>query len=526
MKIYRLFSKYVIDTFLTHDRKDEFASLVIDGQFMESAANKIKVSRDSLVKNLCLELFTPCDNLITIRNIDSIIAIVALQLYAASKCESDGGYSVNAYNPRLCEIINCDIGYLQSWYKDNQEKVWRKFYEWCADNGFIVRECQPRPYKNRFIQYPLELAKYLLNREDMKYIASVFNKYKLQPYETIFYSDFWNIINIRFDFRQLSNRIPKVFDSVFEDTGNYDIVKSQVYNHFLVWGGEYIDPYELRIKKTKSKERFQIHLSDKNDIYRIDIRKEDGSKIINFQIGSTFCQELSKYYSYKRDGIIIFQKDSDGDFNYWDETRFIEDKNEMGLAIVFNSFQRNKFYGATPVFYCRDIVIYKFKYNDLTKEFYSSGEQIFELIGGLRITRRIYLIGGEPILRIRKDCTYLMNGETQSIVKGDHHLSLPEGEYSFKFPKSRELKITIVSPSNKSIQWSEAFCKWEIRKKEKKWLPVPNVEGIIGLNFEPYSKYNASSPVLKRWVKALKNEKIDFENNVPLKLLNNINRYE
>ncbi|MBF0649267.1 hypothetical protein IR083_10585 [Dysgonomonas sp. GY75] len=524
MKTYELFTRYVIDTFLTHDKKDEFASLVIDEQFMESAANKIEVSRDSLVKNLCLELFIPCDN--PIRDIDSIVAIVALQLYAASKCESDGEYSVNAYNPRLCEIINCDIGYLQSWYRDNQEKVWGKFYEWCADNGFIVRECQPRPYKNRFIQYPLELAKYLLNREDMKYITSVFNRYKLQPYENIFYSDFWNIINIRFDFRQLNNHIQKVFDSVFEDTENYDIVKSQVYNHFLVWGGEYIDTYELRIKKTKSKERFQIHLSDKNDIYRIDIRKEDRSKITNFQIDSTFYQELDKYYSYKRDGIIIFQKDSDGDLNYWDETRFIGDKNESGLAIVSNNFQRSKFYGATPVFYYRDIVIYEFKYNELTKEFYSSGEQIFEFIGGLRISRGIYLIGGEPILRVHKDCTYLMNGKTQSVVKGDYHLVLPEGEYSFKFPKSRELKITMQSPSNKSILWSEVFCKWEIKKKEKKWLPVENAEGIIGLNFEPYSKSNIQNSALKKWVKAVQNEKVDFGNNVSLKLLNNTNKYE
>ncbi|SHG28529.1 hypothetical protein [Dysgonomonas macrotermitis] len=524
MKTYELFSRYVIDTFLTHDKKDEFASLVIDEQFMENTANKIETSRDSLIKNLCSDLFTPYPD--PIRSIDSIIAIVSLQLYAASKCESDGEYSANAYNPRLCEIINRDVSYLQAWYSKNQEKVWRSFYEWCTNNDFIVRECQPRFYKNRFIQYPLELAKYLLNREDLKYIASVFNRYKLQPYENIFYSDFWNIIDIRFDFRQLNNHIQKVFDSVFEDTGDYDIVKSQVYNHYIVWDGEYIEPYEARCKKAQRKELFQIHLSDKNDIYRIDIRKEDGSKITNFRIDSTFYQELGKYYSYKRDSIIIFQRDSDGDLNYWDETRFIGDKNESGLAIVSNNFQRSKFYGTTPVFYCKDIVIYEFKYNDHTKEFYSSGEQIFELIGGLRITRRIYLIEGEPILRIRKDCTYLMNGKTQSIVKGDHHLTLPEGEHSFKFPKSREFKITMVSSSNKSILWHEAFCKWEIKKKEKKWLPVPNVEGIIGLNFEPYSKPNASSPALKRWVKALKNEKIDFENNVSLKLLNNINRYE
>lgn len=524
MKIYRLFSKYVIDAFLTNDKKGEFASLVIDEQFMVGVADKIEISRGCLVDDLCLDLFTPYHNLI--RNIDSIIAIVALQLYAASKCESDGEYSASAYNPRLCEVINCSSGYLQAWYRENQEEVWRIFYDWCINNDFVVRECQSRDYKNKFVQYPLELAKYLLNREDLKYIASVFNIYKLQPCENIFYSDFWNIIDIRFCFKQLNNHIQKVFDSVFEDTGNYDIVKSQIYNHYIVWDGEYIEPYESQSKKAKLKELFQIHLSDKNSIYRIDIRKEDGSKIENFQIDSTFSQKLGKYYSYKRDGIILFQKDIDGDLNYWDETRFIENKNESGLAIVSTNLQRSEFYRATPVFHCRDIVIYEFKYNEYTKEFYSSGKQIFEFIGGLRISRGIYLIGGDPILRVHKDCTYLINGKTQSIVKGDHHLALSEGEYSFKFPKSKELKITMQSPSNKSILWSDVFYKWEIKKKEKKWLPVQNAEGVIGLNFKPYSKSNMQNSALKKWVKAMQKEKIDFGNNVSLKLLYNTNKYE
>ena len=58
MKTYELFSRYVIDSFLTNDKKGEFASLVIDELFMENVANKIQTSRDSLVENLCLELFT------------------------------------------------------------------------------------------------------------------------------------------------------------------------------------------------------------------------------------------------------------------------------------------------------------------------------------------------------------------------------------------------------------------------------------------------------------------------------------
>ncbi len=524
MKTYKLFSKYVIETFLTDDKKGEFASLIIDGQFMNSAASKNEISVDIFIEKLCSELFSLYSN--PVIEVDSVIAIVALQLYTASIREVDEEHSAKAYNIRLCDTIDCDDGDLKAWYKENQEKVWMKFYEWCRKNNFVVKECQPRSGSYRFVQYPLELAKYIFNRDDLKYMASVFVKYKLQPNENVLYSDFWKIFDIRFDFKNCNIHSQKVIDTVFEDSGNYEIIKSQIYNYYIIWSGEYINPYEKKIKKTNHRELFQIHLSDKDYIYRIDIRKEDGVKITDFKIDTTFIQELSKYYSYKRDGVIIFQRDKDGDLNYWDETRFIENKNQSGLAIVSKYSKHSKFHGGTVVSRYGDIVIYEFKYNNLTDEFYSNAEQIFELIGGLRIARNTYLIGGEPIFRIQNDCSFLINGKTHPITKGDHQLVLPEGDHILKFPRSRELKITMVSPSNKSILWSGEFCKWEVNKREKKWLPASNEEGIVGLNFECYSKSKESNAILKRWAKAQQCESIDCENNISLKLLNYINNYE
>ena len=289
----------------------------------------------------------------------------------------------------------------------------------------------------------------------------------------------------------------------------------------MVWDGEYIDPYEQRTNKIRYRNLFQIHLSDKDNKYRIDVRKEDGSKVSSFQIDSIFVKELSKYYSFKRDGVIIFQKSEAGDFNYWDETRLIDNKEDRGIAIVLQNSQQDKFYDAIPVFYSRDIVIYEFNYNDLTKEFYSNEDEIYTLIGGLKIKRNRYLIGGEPILRVHKDCVFLIDSIPCPVTKGDYDIELSEGEHIIKFPQSRELKLTIESSSLENIEWSNKFCKWELERL----IPKVNKEGVLGLDFAQYSRNDKSQSTLRVWAKLHHKEKLNSANNISLRLLNNINKY-
>lgn len=506
MNYNKLFAEYVVETFLTNDKKGEFAALVIDEQFIGNAAAKFNITHDELVESLRKYAYYRYYS--TNTDFSVVIATIALQLYAASKCETDEDYSANAYNPRLCEILRWDVSYLQSWYRDNQTSIWQEFYKWCRNHNFQVQECLPREYRNKYIQYPLELAKYLLNRDDLKYIASVFKKYRLEPEEDIFYSDFWKIIDVNFDFRRLNNHISKVFDAVHQDTNNYDIVKSQIYNYYLTWNGEYVDFEDLRTQRTKSKNSYTLHLSDKDGAYRIDIRKNDGSKSASFQIDVNLLQDLKGYYSFKREGIIVFQRDYNGDFNYWDETRLIEDKDSIGIAVVFNNSQRIKFYGSNVLFQCRDISVYEIKYNHLMSEFYSDGEKSYTLLGGLRVARNTYLVGGDPIWRICKDCDCLINGNTFSIEKGERILGLEEGEHIIKFPKSRDIKITITSPHKRSDEWMDKRCKWEVDRQRDLWRPSETDSGVIGLNFECYSKTNTQRSPLKKWIKLHQEESI------------------
>lgn len=516
MEILQQFSNYIINTFFTYDKKGESVSVVIDKQLMEDIALKMGTSRKHLVKQLSLLLFN--HNFNSKKSIDSVISIVALQLYAASECESDNQYTVAAYNPRLCEIINLEINHLQAWYRNNQEDIWKYFYQWCKNNHFDIQTCQPKEGKNKYIQYPLELANHCLNREDFKYITSLFNKYGLQPNEDISYNDFWKVIRDR-DFQSGNKHIQTVFNAVFKDTKSYEIVKYQIYNFYTTWNGEYFSLMEGITQK--SKDKFQIHLSNKDEEYRIDIRCEDGSKIVDFLISPNFREEISQYYSYKRSDTIIFQQDIDGDPNYWDETRFIRSKNEIGLALVFNGSNSHHFYNANIVFHSRNLAIYELKFNNRTKEYYSDNQQSFEFIGGLKLAHNTYLVEGEPILRLLKDNTYIMDGEVHIKKKGDHPLTMSIGIHTFKFHRSKELKIRIIPQTNKQAKWDNTFQKWDI----KRWMPSIIENGIVGLDFSQYA-IKKPVPILKQWTKCHNNKRISPENNISLILLDNINKYE
>lgn len=525
MKLFHKFAGEVISSFLSDDKRGEFVSLVIDKQFMDDVALRLGVAKQDIIEHLSAELFSsyrsyPLDDY-------SVISIVAFQLYAASKCVTDdGGYSANAYNPRLYELISKDNQYLQKWYNNYQDAAWAYFYRFCSDKGFVVKQCSPRPYeKGRFVQYPLNLAKHTFNREDLKYISYIFHNNKVYVDEDIRYIDFWKLFDIKWAFANLSNHCTRVLESIYADTRSYDIAKSQIYSHFLVWDGEYKEPFSSQSRITSTPNDKQISISNKSGIYEVYVRNRETEELINkITIDRNISISLNAHYKLKRDSIIIFQQNNDYP-NVWNETRYIESRDTRGLAIVIN--KPYLFGRATRIYCCENVCLYEFDYNEQTHKYYSDESQTYELIGGLKIARQTYLSNGAPILRLHRDSYYLLNRKTVNQAKGDHLLDLDEGEYTLKFQRRRELKITIVPPSKIVKEWNDNFCKWELLRRESLWTPRIGTEGIVGVD---YSKYSSiifhSQPILSRWVKAHQGEIVKGNNNTVLKLLNNRNKYE
>jgi hypothetical protein len=524
MELYHRFAREVISSFLSDDKRGEFVSLVIDDLFMSNVATILGVETQSILAHLRAELFN-CYRFFPLDDY-SVISIVAYQLYAASTCVTDeGGYSANAYNPRLFALISEDNQYLEKWYKNYQDAVWAYFYRFCSNNGFVIKQCSPRPnQKGRFVQYPLSLAKHTFNREDFKYISYVFQKAKVYMDEDIRYTDFWKLFDIGRSFSNLSNHCTRILESIYADTHSYDIAKSQIYNHFLTWNGEYKDPLSSRSRITATPNDKQISISNKSGIYEVYVRNRETEELINkITINRNILTSLNAHYKLKRDGLIVFQQNNDYP-NVWNETRYIESRDTRGLAIVINKpYQLGC---ATQIYCCDNVCLYEFGYNEQTRKYYSDESQTYELIGGLKIARQIYLSNGAPILRLHCDSYYLLNNKTVNQTKGDHFLDLGEGEYTFKFQRRREFRITIVPPSPSTKEWSDKFCKWELSRKKYIWASRRDIEGIVGLDYRIYSATSNLPPILQRWVKAHQGEIVNDNKNVILKSLNSQNRHE
>ena len=84
MSLYKLFAEYVISTFLTDDKKGEFAALVIDEQFIENAATEFDMTSDELIESLTKDVYHKYYS--TTFGFHFALAVISLQLYAASKC--------------------------------------------------------------------------------------------------------------------------------------------------------------------------------------------------------------------------------------------------------------------------------------------------------------------------------------------------------------------------------------------------------------------------------------------------------
>lgn len=87
--------------------------------------------------------------------------------------ENSSGYTASNFRDRICspDILNIDLNEWQQWAVSYQDKIWKKYYDWCSTNGFVIaNKCTPiqGQRRDRYVQYPKVHSKLVLNREDLK----------------------------------------------------------------------------------------------------------------------------------------------------------------------------------------------------------------------------------------------------------------------------------------------------------------------------------------------------------------------
>ena len=481
-RIYSLLGIYIQKSFFSNDKRGDEVFPLIDTYFIESFCTHHGITITDFTH------FIQQKSIWNVRDSSlfmEILGFIGTQLYAASKMENSSGYTASNFRDRICspDILNIDLNEWQQWAVSYQDKIWKKYYDWCSTNGFVIaNKCTPiqGQRRDRYVQYPKVHSKLVLNREDLKKIATFFVEKKLYPNEDISEQDFWNIVG-RYHFNSYySNRSQRILEE------NRELANKQIYQYYLFWDGEYTDNFHTK-KITKAKN--QLYLLELANTWSIDIIENESGKLIkNIPFRSLKNKhEFREYYTYKRDNVILFKKSNDYD-GYWEESRYIDNYEDEGIAL-FSSNSRNYIYYEKDVIKkTSGFVLVKISHSSTYYEEFYANERPYTLRGGLKVAQNTYLLGAPPLLEFKKTATFWIDDKEEVSYEGAvYSFDLNEGCHQIKIKGYKSINICITKVFPVIHMWGE-HSKWRIAQgKSAFWTPQSTEGNVTGIDFSSYS---------------------------------------
>ena len=495
-QIFNVFCKFVDERIFSEENKGAYVAFVIDQTFIDDFCKVYKVKESRLMSAIRVYLMSDRRDDLYVKG------IVAIQLFAASKRANDGKVTEQNYRDRLSQVLTLDLQELDKWMMSNQDRMWESLYDWCDRNFFQITKCEKRTGTGRYVQYPINQALRVFTEEDLRYIASCFIEKNLSPKEDIQKRDFKKIIsNADIKYCIQTNHARLVIENSIREKDYYD----QVFNYFLRWNGEYKDRNGKSHNAIKNNtEPLFLYLSEDDNFNTLELRTENLSLKKKFDLSTTSYKSLSESYNFKRKGIILFKHDDIYD-SYWQETRYIEGDDQEGLVICYDASDNNVRYTLRPYLVCQNrfVQIFRIKHDYSTRIFYTK-KRIYELYGGLKIGRQIYLKGATPILRLYSPTRIWIDGKAYRTVESEGDIFLDDldvGRHYLKIQDYKRFEFEIRCPSDETKIWIKDYNQWIIDRYQNSWESRKFENGVVGLDFSafPQKQIEFESSVLRRW---------------------------
>lgn len=531
MNTYLRFSQFIKSHFFPEDKKGSQTYLIVDENVISSACRDMGLE-DNKEIFISIKIFMEKDYYNGL-SIETVLGVIAIQLYAASNRERTNDHTERTYRPILQEIISCKEADLDKWLIKWQDIFWQTLFDWCDRNNFYLPRVSTKTGKDRYVQYPKKLAQFTLNREGLKRFGNIFIDYNLSVGEDISEDDFWRIIPKENLYKEkiLLIRTKKILE---RKDSNVAVAFSQIYNYYLDWdGSEFIEDTKLKKKSYTTKKKFSIHLAGNgtNPFVTIEARDEYDTKIEELNLCYNLASFIKQYYKFKRENIIVFKQNEEYD-NSWDETRYLQQE-EKGIAILFYplplEYEYLKERTKIKIFPKHSII----NITKLDHKFYTT-PRFYRLEGGLKIDTNTYLKDALPNLILDNPCKYWINNryfETSCPVSINLNEYIHEGDNIIHLQKNdsgrEKILLTVKRIIREEKVWSNSFNKWIIKKSNTPlWISSSDSDkGIVGLNFADYSSSSNSTlqkTTLRRWLDTYKGIENQEEKNIAIKQLNNL----
>ena len=189
--LFSKFCEYVDKTIFSEENMGGVVAFVVDKNYIERFCENNGTTERELMLAVKGSLWSSylSPSLLQIKG------ILAIQLYAASKRANSNGITSVNYRDRLVQVLDWNIDSLQDWMVNNQDRYWRRLYDWCDEQGFIIAKSYPKYGAGRYVQYPTQQAERVFTEEELLYIACYFNDSRLSPGEDISEKSFWKVID-------------------------------------------------------------------------------------------------------------------------------------------------------------------------------------------------------------------------------------------------------------------------------------------------------------------------------------------
>lgn len=512
-EIFSLFCKFIETRVFSSENAGSYVSFVVDASVIQEFCKQKACEEKALINAVRSQLYPARDD------ISTIMGILAIQLYAASKRKNSDGVTVKNYRERLSQVLDWDMNDLQSWMVENQELYWESLYKWCDKHYFYITKCERKKGVGRYTQYPVTQALRVFTEEDLNYIAAAFFDEHLQPGEDIQERDFWNIVGkSHIKTYIITHHGKEVLEHSHKDEDYY----SQIFNYYLRWNGAYKKQGSPKPTVDNDKSNQLLYLN--HSFQTLDIRTTNLSLVTSIQLDSITIDELGNYYTFKREGVILFKKDDIYD-DMWIETRFLEEDCE-GIAVCFKSkanylsMSRNHL-----LFENYKVAIYRISKSYSTKDLYTQ-KRFYRLEGGLKVRHNAYLQQACPLLKLDYPVRFWLDGsliDNSNLVHRFNHLE--PGYHNIKFQNFKRIEFEVISLNASSREWMSSYNKWMFDRKTSQWESGKFETGAVGLDFAyiPYAECEPKKTVLNRWAFfALTGEINRDENNIGINLLRKI----
>lgn len=433
--------------------------------------------------------------------------IIGLQLYCASNMGLT--FNQNEFNPVLAKILNTPKHNLQTnIYPKGQDNIWQRTKEYIKNLGFLSNIPLPAKGTGCYVQYPKSQS--YLNHYDLNSFNSLFHiKELFKPQLQIDKSDFFLILcrghlaNIRND---VSNRAANLISN---QEIKEDILKDQIFRHFLKWEGDTLDEVILNNEVNYP---YTLYYDDTNGYYidnninKIHLEKDNfKEQLIN-----------KKIFSSNKELLILRRDPGYGDF-------IQVSRAECGDLVRVIVFHDSPFVTACikswgPIITRIDIRTQEYLFEIpsnlaigdclFNKIVRLKSESPLTWISGIKLDRNTYLKGYGPVFKINYKTLININGILYS-KEIDEKLDLsdlPDGTYNI-FPSGGRKFSFVISQTDFSNRISINEFGWNLESLS----PSTVKNNISGLTYNGLLS-NQETLTVRNFIKLSLGKKV---NNLP-----------